>query len=363
MDTLQHLISPIRRSIGKFSPTRQRNQNDVRREIRTRCGPNWQFLKNTTLTTWAIQQIGWMLPLTPLDNFETINNVNVTGDGKTKFSVANLSAYTNTKAMLSNAGQFGHPFPGQWRDVTNDDIRQFIGVMFVDGLCPEPKMTRKFWSQEQDATVGNDFIHNNLGPNAERRYHILHHFFGCQNPLTISPPQTECPNYKVNEFFNWLHHIWKCAWDLGPTLSTNKQGKSQYKTQCGKFKRIVDGIQADAIADDGYTWDFYFCNEPVPSKWLKKGLSPIHLRWLQMFENSSTRITLWTWTICSTLLYSLLTITAQNCKSKVMTQGVIKNPINVYLLVWFRRTRRWGSEPMLLGDHQSSHSERWSLCK
>ncbi len=52
----------------------------------------------------------------------------------------------------------------------NDNIRKFIGVMFLDDLCPAPKMTRKFQSQEQDAKVGDDFIHNNVGSDAERRY-------------------------------------------------------------------------------------------------------------------------------------------------------------------------------------------------
>ncbi len=305
MDTLQHLISPIRRSIGKFSPTRQRNQNDVRREIRTRCGPNWQFLKNTTLTTWAIQQIGWMLPLTPLDNFETINNVNVTGDGKTKFSVANLSAYTNTKAMLSNAGQFGHPFPGQWRDVTNDDIRQFIGVMFVDGLCPEPKMTRKFWSQEQDATVGNDFIHNNLGPDAERRYHMFRHFFGCQNPLTIPPPWAKCPNFKVNEFFNWLRHIWKCAWDLGPTywpMIRLAPCKDSPNTRPKRIERVFRQMLLQMMATLGI---FTFATSLFPVSGSRKDYLPCMQDYCTCLRISRMRITLWTWTICSTLFYSL----------------------------------------------------------
>ncbi len=44
------------------------------------------------------------------------------------------------------------------------------------------------------------------------------------------------------------------------------QGKSQYKTRCGKYKRIGDGIQTDEIADNGYTFDFYFQNELVAKK-------------------------------------------------------------------------------------------------
>ncbi len=102
-----------------------------------------------------------------------------------------------------------------------------------------------------------------------------------QVPLTVPPPCAQCPNYKVKEFFNWLHIIWKEAWDLGPVVSANEQtysmqGKSQYKTCCWKYKRIGDGLQTDAITNDGYTFDFYFRNEPVDNKWIKKGLLPMH---------------------------------------------------------------------------------------
>ena len=63
------------------------------------------------------------------------------------------------------------------------------------------------------------------------------------------------------------------------------QRKSEYKTCCGKFKRLGDGIQTDCIADDGYTWDFYFCNEPVDKEMLAKGNCPMHCCLLHMYGN------------------------------------------------------------------------------
>ena len=63
------------------------------------------------------------------------------------------------------------------------------------------------------------------------------------------------------------------------------QGKCEYKTRCGKFKRLGDGLQTNCIADDGFTYDFYFRNEPVPKKWLDVGMCPMHARLLHMFEN------------------------------------------------------------------------------
>ncbi len=77
---------------------------------------------------------------------------------------------------------------------------------------------------------------------------------------------------------------------LGREFSNDKQsckmqGKLEYKTRCGKFKRLGDGIQADCIANNGYTWNFYFCNEPSSPKLLAQGYCPMHCRLLHMFSN------------------------------------------------------------------------------
>ena len=106
----------------------------------------------------------------------------------------------------------------------------------------------------------------------------------------MPPPKKQCPNFKVDELFRWLRYIWKEAWVLGKDFSIDEQsckmqGKSEYKTRCGKFKRLGDGIQTDAIADDGYTWDFYFHNEPSSPELLAQGFCPMHFRLLHMFSN------------------------------------------------------------------------------
>ena len=62
------------------------------------------------------------------------------------------------------------------------------------------------------------------------------------------------------------------------------RGKARYKTRYSKYKRIGDGLQADCLADDGYTFDFYFRNEPVDEHWKDLGLSPLHCRMMHMFS-------------------------------------------------------------------------------
>ena len=41
----------------------------------------------------------------------------------------------------------------------------------------------------------------------------------------------------------------------------------------------------DAVCDDGFTITFYFRNMPAPQKWISKGFSPTHSRYLFMFEH------------------------------------------------------------------------------
>jgi hypothetical protein len=67
--------------------------------------------------------------------------------------------------------------------------------------------------------------------------------------------------------------------------SCKMQGKSEYKVCCGKFKRLGDGLQGNCIANDGYTWDFYFCNKPSNPELLAQGFCPMHCHLLLMFGN------------------------------------------------------------------------------
>ena len=49
------------------------------------------------------------------------------------------------------------------------------------------------------------------------------------------------------------------------------------------YKTEGDGFQCDAICDDGYTFEFYFRNEPPPEKY--KYLSPLHARVMSSIDS------------------------------------------------------------------------------
>ena len=50
------------------------------------------------------------------------------------------------------------------------------------------------------------------------------------------------------------------------------------------YKAEGDVLQCDAICDDGYTFTFYFRNQPAPKKYLDDGFSPLHARIMTLFD-------------------------------------------------------------------------------
>ena len=50
------------------------------------------------------------------------------------------------------------------------------------------------------------------------------------------------------------------------------------------YKKEGDVFQCDCIANDGYTFTFYFQNQPLTKKWLDKGYSPIHSLCMDLFD-------------------------------------------------------------------------------
>ncbi len=91
----------------------------------TKGGPKLSFLEKYKLDeeSHPANWLNLLLPLTPMDNLELLEDVDVKGDKRNKFSVANWTAYTNTKAKISNAREWGHKLAGQLTDVTIDDVQ------------------------------------------------------------------------------------------------------------------------------------------------------------------------------------------------------------------------------------------------
>ena len=103
-----------------------------------------------------------------------------------------------------------------------------------------------------------------------------------------APTRKECPTYKVDSFLKHLQQVSMKAWRLGQNISGAEQtigfhGRHADKLQI-TYKAEGDGFQCNALADSGFTWTFYFRNQPAPEKWTKKGYSPLHSHILGMFD-------------------------------------------------------------------------------
>ena len=146
----------------------------------------------------------------------------------------------------------------------------------------------KFKSASYDPTNGSNLCFDSFGVNAERRHNHFKCFFAAYDPTKPIPPRDTHPNWKVQGMLKHALFISKHVMFLGRYISVDEQTISSKGNHPDiiriNFKKEGDGFQCDAVCADGYTYCFYFRNQPVPSKWVDIGLSPLHARVLGLFE-------------------------------------------------------------------------------
>ncbi len=129
-------------------------------------GPNAAFLERYGLdkTSHLMDWFTAFMPLTPNMNCEDLGVANIKGSQTAKFDISDWTAYSNTKAMMCNAGELGHIFAGKFKPFKNEDILQMIGVYIIDGLAPCPQLIQKMQPQEKQPTHGNNRITSVIRP-------------------------------------------------------------------------------------------------------------------------------------------------------------------------------------------------------
>ena len=208
---------------------------------------------------------------------------------------AKWNSYTTIKAQQENAGELGGPtglYP-DWTPFTIKELHQHIGIRMLHGISPTPQLAMKFKSQTEDVVNGNDFVHRCFGPNAVRRHKHFRRFFAVQNPVLQVPPRSIQPNWKIREWLDFVQSTsikaWICGYEISVDEQTLKfQGHHVDKLRIS-YKREGDGFQCDALCNDGYTFAFYFRNEPPPKVYIDQGLSPLHARVMALFDKLSSK--------------------------------------------------------------------------
>jgi len=254
---------------------------DESREIPYEKGrPDPNFVKKQKLTCNAHPSVFFDI-FVP---FKT-NTYNRAGRGEFP-SIAAWTKYTNSKAMLANAGPGGQVYP-DFRPFTMREIRQHLGIYILQGLNPSPRIEMKFKPDFADVVHGSNLCFNAFGPNAERRHRHFKCFFGVQDPLIQTPPRKKDPNWKVRPLFKWMNYLMPRAWLVGRVFSTDEQTMGFQGHHADK-KRITykdegDGFQGDALCQDGWTHQIFMRNDPAPKEFIRLGLSPLHSRVLWLF--------------------------------------------------------------------------------
>ena len=86
-----------------------------------------------------------------------------------------------------------------------------------------------------------------------------------------------------------MNYIFPLIWLLACAFSIDEmtmgfKGQHRDKRRIN-YKAEGDGFQADALCQDGFTYQVYMRNDRAPAKYLKNGLSPLHSRVMALFDS------------------------------------------------------------------------------
>ena len=204
-----------------------------------------------------------------------------------KFWMSKWAKWSNEKAQSYGAGQRQGMYP-DWVPFTHEEIEKNLAIYIIQGLNPSPQLEMKFVMQESDPIQGNDLIYNSFAPKCVRKLKHFKAFFSVCNPLVPTPSKKSHPNFKVDNFLRHIDTSSREGWLLGENVSIDEQtigfqGRHADKQRI-TYKKEGDGFQCDAVCDSGFTFSFYFRNQPAPDKYIKAGFSPLHSRVMALFD-------------------------------------------------------------------------------
>ena len=132
------------------------------------------------------------------------------------------TSYTNTKALLENAGSEGELYP-YCISFTPGKLRRHLGVYIVHIMSPSLEVIMKFQTHSEDDINGNNFVNRYLGPSAVRRHKHFRRFFFTQPPLRMPPLTVDSPNWNIDSLLKWITKISTKSWRLTKKISVDEQ--------------------------------------------------------------------------------------------------------------------------------------------
>jgi hypothetical protein len=166
--------------------------------------------------------------------------------------------------------------------------------IFLNKLSPSPQLEIKFSTQNNDPVNGNDLCNRVFGGSKGLRGCKMFKAFFCLNdPKKEVPKRSDDPNYKIGRLMRHMQLVSQEAWDPGPDLAIDEQTIG-FQGRCANKRRMTykaqgDGFQCDALCNEGYTFSFYFRNQPAPKTHLLLGLLPLHSQVMSLFDSLRSR--------------------------------------------------------------------------
>ena len=240
--------------------------------------PNFHFLFEQNIG-FDSHPADWLEPLFPSRRYKDTHPDAVTLQDMTK--------WTNAKAMLACAGDKGASY-SNFQYFSIDEIRSHLGLYLLQGVSPSPQVEQKFKNSEEDPVNGSELCHRVFGESGPRRHKEFKAFFAAQDPTIDVPDSKKFPNWKIDPILRHVMRVSKDAIMIGKHISVDEQdigfqGNHRDKQRIS-YKRVGDGFLVDALCADGYTYCWFFRNQPAPKKWVEKGLSPLHSRVLSLYS-------------------------------------------------------------------------------
>ena len=188
---------------------------------------------------------------------------------------------------MYNAGEGGIQY-NQFQEFSVEEIMRHFGVYMLNGISPSPQVEMKFECQENDQAVGNDLCYKVFRINSKLRHKEFKKFLAVVDPVKPVPERKAHPNWKCHPILKHAIRVSRSAMHMGEDAAIDEQTigcKGRHPDIIRiNFKKEGDGFQCDSICSDGYTYSFYFFNQPSPKKWIDKGLSPLHARCMALIE-------------------------------------------------------------------------------
>lgn len=198
-----------------------------------------------------------------------------------------MTAWLNVKALIANAGRRGGKY-SKFVDFTKEEFMSHLSLYLLHAISPSPQINFKFKSEIEDPVNGSTLCHEVFGNGGVTRHKEFKAFFSATDPIVPTPPTSSHPNWKIDPCLKHFVRVSKNCMFIGTSIAIDEQdigfqGKHKDKQRV-TFKKVGDGFLLDALCSDGYTYTFYFRNQPAPKSWIDKGLSPLHARVMSLVQ-------------------------------------------------------------------------------